>query len=80
MEIEKGEIVTLDNNKEYLCFSAIESEGKKYLFLMTTSEPIEICFAEQTVDEVGVQIRAIGGYEEKQRLLRLFQEANQKKM
>ena len=56
MEIEKGEIITLDNNKEYLCFGrAVADNQKKYLYLMSTSEPIEIRFAEEMIDESGVQ-------------------------
>ncbi len=73
MGIEKGEIITLENNKEYICFaSAIADNQKRYLYLMTTSEPIEICFGEETVDENGTRIRVLGKKEEKQIALAAF--------
>lgn len=76
MEIEKGEIITLDNNKEYLCFGrAVADNQKKYLYLMSTSEPIEIRFAEEMIDESGVQVRVIGSKEEKQIALTAFKKS-----
>ena len=76
MEIEKGEIITLDNNKEYLCFGrAVADNQKKYLYLMSTSEPIEIRFAEEMIDESGVQVRVIGSKEEKQIALAAFKKS-----
>ena len=76
MVIEKGEIITLDNNKEYLCFGrAVADNQKKYLYLMSTSEPIEIRFAEEMIDESGVQVRVIGSKEEKQIALAAFKKS-----
>ena len=57
MEIEKGEIITLDDGKEYICFGrAIAENQKKYLYLMSTFEPIEIRFGEEIIDDSGVRI------------------------
>ena len=32
--IETGEIITLSNNKEYICFSSLDYEGKHYIYLI----------------------------------------------
>ena len=73
MEIEKGEIITLSDNKEYVCLGVIVDENsKKYLYLMTTSEPVEFCFAEETIMNDVVQMRIVGGKDEKHRLFDLL--------
>lgn len=66
MEIEKGEIITLDNNKQYLCFGRAKAKNQKqYLYLMTITEPVEICFGEEIIDETGSRVRVLGNREEK---------------
>lgn len=78
MEVEKGEIITLTDNREYVCLSIITSEeNKKFLFLMTTSEPIEFCFAEETSENNIIKMRIIGGKEEKRKLFNLLKTQSQ---
>lgn len=72
MEVEKGEIIMLSDNKEYVCLSAFRVEGKKYLYLMTTKEPVEFCFVEETVMENGIKMRMVGSREEKHKLFELL--------
>lgn len=73
MEIERGEIVTLENGREYVCFGRAVAENQKtYLYLMTTTEPIEVCFGEEIITEVGVQVRVLGNKDEKQIALEAF--------
>ena len=73
MEIEKGELITLENNKEYVCFGRATAEnGKNYVYLMTTSEPVEICFGEEIVEGEGVRVRILGTKEENQIAVEAF--------
>lgn len=73
MEIEKGEIITLSDNREYVCLSPILTEdNKKYLYLMTTSEPINFCFVEETIINNTVQMRIVGSKDEKRKLFDLL--------
>lgn len=73
MEIERGEIVTLGNGREYVCFGRAVAENQKtYLYLMTTTEPIEVCFGEEIITEAGVQVRVLGNKDEKQIALEAF--------
>ena len=74
MEVEKGEIITLTDNKEYVCLSVIVTEdNRRFLYLMTTSEPLEFCFAEETpVNNKIRRMRIVGGKEEKNKLFNLL--------
>lgn len=73
MEIERGEIITLDNGREYVCFGRVLAENQKtYLYLMTTSEPMEVCFGEEIVEAAGVKVRVLGSKDEKQVALEAF--------
>lgn len=78
MEIEKGEIITLTDNREYACLSVITSEdGKKFLYLMATSEPIDFCFAEETLVDDKVKMRIVGSRDEKIKLFDLLKAQSQ---
>lgn len=46
--IEKGEKLTLDNNKEYGVVDIVEQEGKRYLYLVNPID-IEVFIAEEKI-------------------------------
>lgn len=71
--IETGEIITLDNNKEYICFSTLEDEGKHYLYLISNFKPLEIRFGIQTMENGEISIEIINDQAQKQKVLELFQ-------
>lgn len=77
MKIETGEIITLENNKEYICFSTLNYEGKDYVYLMSNFKPLEIKFGEQMMESGEVNIRIINDQKEKEMVLGLFQNDNQ---
>ncbi len=73
MEVEKGEIITLSDNREYVCLGIIMDENnKKYLYLMTTSKPVEFCFVEETIINSIIQMRVVGSRDEKYKLFGLL--------
>ena len=73
MEIEKGEIITLKDNKEYVCLSVIVSEdNRKFLYLMSTAKPVDFCFAEEAIENDAVKLRIVGSKDEKHRLFDLL--------
>lgn len=74
MKIETGEIITLSNNKEYICFSTLTDNGIDYLYLMSNFKPLEIRFAIQKIVNNEIVIEIINDFNEKQRILKLFQE------
>ena len=69
--LEPGDAIALDG-QEYLCFDQAKLDGKHYLYLITTSEPAEICFAEQTLIDDEPQVRIIGNQTEKNKLFSLL--------
>lgn len=76
--IETGETISLSDGKDYLVFSTLDEFGKKYIFLLTTTKPIEIRFAEQTIVNEKLDIRIIENQKEKLKVLELFQKAHKK--
>ena len=73
MEIEKGEVITLTDNKEYVCLSIIVTEdNKRFLYLVTTTEPVSFCFAEETIENDAIKLRKVGGKDEKHKLFDLL--------
>lgn len=78
MEVEKGEIVTLSDNREYVCLGIIASEdNKKFLYLVTTSEPIKFCFAEEILLNGIIKMRVVGSRDEKYKLFNLLKAQSQ---
>ncbi len=43
--LEKGQIIKLDDNKEYMVVDIIELHSIKYVYLVTTIKPIDILIA-----------------------------------
>ena len=74
--IETGEIITLSNNKEYICFSSLDYEGRHYICLISDFKPLEIKFGIQTIENNEISIEIINDQKEKEKVLSLFQ--NQK--
>lgn len=74
MAIEKAQVITLSDNREYVCLSVIKTEGNKtFLYLMTTSKPVEFCFVEEIIVNDGMsKMRIVGGRDEKHRLFDLL--------
>ena len=66
-----GEIISLENGKEYIIFSKIEEKGVNYLYLMSNFKPIEIMFAIEKYDS---NIEIIGDPELKEKVLNLFKQ------
>lgn len=71
-EIEVGEIITLEDQREFICMKKIQDGGKNYLFLMSNFKPLEVFFAQEITEGEGPRIRKIEDPEEKKRLLPLF--------
>ena len=49
MRIEEGQLVTLDDNKEYMVLKALEYNNTRYIYLMTSSKPIEVSFVKEEI-------------------------------
>lgn len=73
MKIVEGEIITLSNNKEYICLKTLTDNDIDYIYLMSNFKPLEINFARQNIVNGEIEITVINNQQEKERLLKLFQ-------
>ena len=76
MSLEKGEIIELDNGKEYICFSCLEDQNNRYIYLISNFKPLEIKFAKEIINNGEISLEIINQQSEKERLFKLFQEKN----
>ena len=70
MKKDKGDLIILENDKEYVCFDKITAQGIDYLYLMSNFKPLEIRFAKVINEE---EIEIIYSQEEKEKVLKLFE-------
>lgn len=75
MKLEIGELITLDNNKEYICFSRINDNGTDYVYLISNFKPIEIRFAIEKVNNQEIELEVINNKDQKQYVYNLFLKA-----
>lgn len=66
--------VVLDNGQEFYCFQALDHEGVSYVYLISTTVPIEVRFAKQRMVGCSLETEIIEDGEEKLFALRLFQD------
>lgn len=70
--INQGESVIIDG-QEYFCADTIELDGKQYLYIVTATDSLEFCFAEQSMLNNELQIRIVGDHAEKDKILTALQ-------
>lgn len=68
----EGDVITLDNDEEYICCSRLEDNNKVYLCLVSTFKPVEFRFAEELVEGAEVVLEIIYDQDEKEHVLKLF--------
>ena len=74
MEKDKvGDLIKLENGKEYVCAMEIKDNNFNYLYLITKTKPIEVKFEKYNPKEDMGSIILIGEKKEKQYILNLFQ-------
>lgn len=52
MKLTDGEIIELDDNKEYIVLKQEKYNNINYVYLITSSKPIEVMFVKQIDDEL----------------------------
>ena len=70
-----GEVVTIEGDKEFICFHRIEDGGKSYVYMMSNFKPLEVFFAEEIIDGEQVRLEKVASQEVKMRLMSLFKES-----
>ncbi|MGI6324548.1 MAG: hypothetical protein ACOXZS_01140 [Bacilli bacterium] len=57
--IEKGEAVTLDDDKEYYVVDIVHDEGKKYIYLVTDEEEPRAILGEEIIGNGDIIVRTV---------------------
>ena len=53
MNLTDGELITLDDDKEYIVVKRMECNNSNYVYLMTSTKPISILLAKEEVEPDG---------------------------
>lgn len=48
--MEQGQIIKLENDKEYIVAKSIVKGGINYYYLMTSTKPIEVMFVKELIE------------------------------
>lgn len=79
-KIMESEILTLDNNEEYICVARIEDNENSYLALISNAKPVSFRFAKEIVDGDDITLEIIYDQEEKEKVLKLYNEEIRKRI
>lgn len=56
MKINDGQIITLDDKKDYIVLKQVVYNNTNYIYLITTSKPVEVMFVRQDADELNLVV------------------------
>jgi len=68
-----GNIIELENNKEYVVTAITKKNNFNYLYLVTLEEPYEVKFVKEIINNNNIDLETVYKKEEKEELLELFQ-------
>lgn len=74
MNLERGEIILLDNGKEFIILDEIEDNNSVYLFLMSNYKPLEIKMLKKKSEGDQVSLETFNDPKLKEKLMRQMQE------
>ena len=57
--LEVGEVVTLDNGGEYICFDKLEQDGITYAFMLSNFTPLTIDVAVEERDGKEIKLKYV---------------------
>lgn len=56
MKLNDGQIITLDDEKDYVVLKQKMYKNNNYIYLMTTTKPIEVMFVKKENNELNLVI------------------------
>ena len=75
MNISVGEILKLENDKEYICIAVDKYKDANYLFLMSNFKPLEVMFAKEIINDGNINLEIVNDQQEKIELMERFKDA-----
>ncbi|MBP3841132.1 MAG: hypothetical protein IK997_03275 [Bacilli bacterium] len=79
-KIMESEILTLENNEEYICVARIEDNEDSYLALISNTKPISFRFAKEIIEGDDVTLEIVYDQDEKEKVLKLYEEEIRKRI
>ena len=76
-KLKVGEVAVLEDEKEYIVFFETMYKDTEYLYLISKFKPVEIRYATQEMQDGELILKFVTEKEEKENLLKLFEEKNQ---
>jgi hypothetical protein len=73
-KLKFGDTAQLETGEEYICLSQMEKNNIDYVYLMSNFKPLKIKFAKQRIVNGNLELEIIGNQEEKEQVLKLFQD------
>lgn len=73
MTLKIGEIVCLEENREYTTISVVSKDNYQYAYLVTTEEPYKVKFVKIIPNEEDINLEIVQDQNKKEELLNLFQ-------
>ena len=71
--IKDGELITLDDNTEYIVIKKLECNNINYVILMTASQPVDFVLAKEVVaDNNEIYIETVTDQEEAKYIMQRF--------
>lgn len=70
--LEVGEIVKLDNNKEYIVVNTITLHNLRYVFLISNFKPLDIVIATEKIKDENIVLKEITNNDELDYILSQF--------
>lgn len=79
-KIMESEILTLDDNKEFICIARMNEGSTTYLALVSNYRPLEFRFAKEIIEGNDISLEIIYDQEEKEKVFNLYQKVMKERM
>ena len=73
MQLEDGQIITLDNDKDYIVVKKIICDGIEYVYLITDKKPIEVLVVKSQLVDGDIVLTVVDSKEELDKIINLFE-------
>ncbi len=70
MNLESGELITLENNEEYIVMNNINYNDKNYVLLITSKAPISIKVAIEKIEDNKINLNIVENSKEIEELIK----------
>ena len=73
MQLDDGQIITLDNDKDYIVVKKITYDGTEYVYLITDKKPVEVLVAKSQLVNDNIVLTVVDSKDELDRIINLFE-------